>query len=123
MKTLILVLVLSLFSCCDNNTTEEISIYYKWSLVKFEPGLSPIKNFNNEMIIWEFHQNGILEISIDNSVDSEPIKPAGEFQFSLNGNRILIDNLEYDFLISNELLIISDNPSSDGFKATFYKIN
>ena len=97
-----------------------MSIFRKWNLIKFEGGFSPIENFNEGEIIWEFQLNNIVKIANDNSVSSPPIKPNGKYNFSINGSEIFIDNLEYDFILVSSSLIISNNPSSDGFKATFF---
>ena len=121
MKTLIFMCIalISLSSCSDSNKTEDISIFRKWNLIKFEGGFSPTEKFNEGIIIWEFQQNNTVKIVNDNSISSPPIKPNGEYNFSINGSKILIDNLEFDFILENSSLIISNNPSSDGFKATF----
>ena len=54
---------------------------------------------------------------------SSPIKLIGEYEFSLNKNIINIDNSKYDFLITENTLVISNDPSADGFIATFSKVN
>lgn len=120
-------LTLSIFLLFTNCSEQEIiqkenPIYNKWSLVKFEPGLSPTETFNEGKVEWFFQQSNKLKVEIDNSISSSPIKPNGEYVFSLNGNRISIDNIEYDYSINENTLIISDDPSSDGFKATFSKV-
>ena len=124
MKNMYLILsVLFLFTGCNEEETkqQESSIYNQWSLIKYEPGLSPTENFNVNQISWNFQQTNILKIQVDNTVSTPPLKTEGEYDFSINGNRVSINNMEYDFSISENTLIISDNPSSDGFKATFSK--
>ena len=124
MKNIFLILTAFFFftGCCREVVKQqENSIYSKWHLVKFEPGLSPTQIFIEGKIIWLFQQQNKLKVEIDNTVSSSPIKSTGEYEFSLNGNRISIDHVKYDFSISEKTLIISDNPSSDGFKATFSK--
>jgi len=124
MKNMYLILsVLFLFTGCNEEEAkpQETSIYNKWNLVKFEPGLSPTETFSEGEITWFFQQQNKLNVEIDNSISSSPIKPNGEYQFSLSGNSISIENMKYDFSINEDTLIISDDPSSDGFKATFSK--
>ena len=124
MKSIILILsiLFSLTSCSDDKIEkQEIDITGLWSLIKFEPGFSPTENFSENQIIWSFQQTNILKIQIDNTVSTPPLKTEGEYNFSINGNRVTIDNMKYDFSINENILIISDNPSSDGFKATFSK--
>lgn len=120
-------LILSMFffitSCNEEETKQqENSIYNQWSLIKYEPGLSPTENFNVSQISWNFQQTNILKIQVDNTIITPPLKTEGEYDFSINGNRVSINNMIYDFSISENTLIISDNPSSDGFKATFSKV-
>jgi hypothetical protein len=124
MKNIILILSMFLFfsNCSEQEIKQEENlIYNKWNLVKFEPGFSPIETFNEGKIIWLFQKSNKVKVEIDNSVLSSPIKSSGEYEFFLNGNLISIDNIEYDYSINANTLIISDDPSSDGFKATFSK--
>lgn len=125
MKNMYLILsVLFLFTGCNEEETkqQENSIYKQWNLIKYEPGFSPTENFSENQIIWNFQQTNILKIQVDNAVSTPPLKTEGEYDFSINGNRVSINNMEYDFSISESTLIISDDPSSDGFKATFSKL-
>lgn len=119
---LILAMFIIITGCNEEETKQqENSIYNQWSLIKYEPGLSPTENFNVSQISWNFQQTNILKIQVDNTVITPPLKTEGEYDFSINGNRVSINNMVYDFSISENTLIISDNPSSDGFKATFSK--
>ncbi|MEN8913313.1 MAG: hypothetical protein ABF257_05625 [Polaribacter sp.] len=125
MKNMFLILSMFFFitSCNEEETKQqENSIYNQWSLIKYEPGLSPTENFNVSQISWNFQQTNILKIQVDNTIITPPLKTEGEYDFSINGNRVSINNMIYDFSISENTLIISDNPSSDGFKATFSKV-
>ncbi len=125
MKSMYLILSMFFFitSCNEEETKQqENSIYNQWSLIKYEPGLSPTENFNVSQISWNFQQTNILKIQVDNTIITPPLKTEGEYDFSINGNRVSINNMIFDFSISENTLIISDNPSSDGFKATFSKV-
>lgn len=46
-----------------------------------------------------------LQVQVNNSVNTPPLKTTGEYDFSINEN----------------ILIISDDPSADGFRATLTK--
>ncbi len=121
-----MILILSIFFLITGCNEEEAkqqgnSIYGKWSLIKYEPGFSPTENFSVNQISWSFEQTNVLKIQVDNTISTPPIKSEGQYDFSLNDNRVTIDNVEYDFSINENTLIISDDPSSDGFKATFLK--
>src|SRR5690606_40549342 len=71
MKNLILILFIALVSCSgsdDNNTTSvniDENLVGKWSLINY--GEWPAGNFayNNNEIIWEFHQNGDLSVTVE----------------------------------------------------------
>lgn len=125
MKNLILILsIMFSFISCSNNSNEnnENSIIGTWSLIRFEPGFSPIENFNERQIIWAFQKNGIVNITINTSISSTPIKSSGSYNYSLTGSKIIIDNTQYDYYFKNGFLIISDNPSADGFRAEFSSV-
>ena len=49
--------------------------------------------------------NEELQVQVNNSVNTPPLKTTGEYDFSINEN----------------ILIISDDPSADGFRATLTK--
>lgn len=119
---IILGVLLSITSCGVEKEDQNNPIFKKWSLIKFEPGFSPTKSFDSKEIIWEFQENGKLKININVSISKPPIKPTGEYQFLLEGNRIIIEGVEYGFTIHNDALIISDDPSADGFRATYSAI-
>ena len=122
MKNFVIILsVIFSFTTCSYNSNEndENTIIGAWTLIKFEPGFSPVENFNEGKILWEFQKNGILNITIDTSISSTPIKSGGSYKYSLTGSRILIGNTQYDYEFKNSFLIISNNPSADGFRAEF----
>jgi hypothetical protein len=124
MKNMFLILSIFLFitGCSEEETKQqENSIYGQWNLIKYEPGLSPTENFNTGQISWTFFSTNNLQVQANNSVNTPPLKTTGEYNFSINGSRISIDDIEYDFSVNRNALIISDNPSSDGFKITFSK--
>ena len=122
-----MILILSIFllitGCSEEETKQqENSIYGQWSLIKYEPGLAPTESFSVNQISWSFEYTNILKIQTENTVNTPPLKTEGEYEFSINGNRISINNMEYDYSTNENTLVISDDPSSDGFKATFLKI-
>lgn len=120
-KTLfILTLITSLMGCKDE-TTKENPLIGDWSLVIFEPGFSPKETYNKGDVIWKFRQTNTLDIRIDNSIKATPIKKEGVYAFSISGSRISIDKVSYAYSIDDDTLIISDDPSADGFKSTFYR--
>ena len=126
MKNMYLILaVLFFFTSCnkEKEQEQENSIYGKWYLLKFEPGISPTETFIEGEIVWTFKQENKLIIELGNDVSSSPIEPTGEYKFLVNKNRISIGNREFDYSKNEDTLIISNNPSADGFRATFTKSN
>lgn len=128
--TIVFLAVLFSLSSCNSEKekmeeikeVQETEVLSTWTLIKFEPGFSPIKNYDEGLILWTFRENQELNVSIDEEVDSNPIKSTGKYTFSISEGKITIDNLEFDYNIENDTLIISDNPAADGFRATFVKI-
>ena len=99
--------ILSMFfiitSCSKEETKQqENSIYSQWSLIKYEPGFSATENFSSEQITWTFEQAGVIQVVVDISVNTPPIKTIGEYNFSIVENTISIDNIEYDFSINKK---------------------
>ena len=124
MKSIILVLsILFSLTSCNNDKIEkqEIDIIGLWNLTKYEPGFSPTENFNDGEISWTFQSTNKLQVIVSSSVNTPPLKTTGEYDFSINNGRILIDDIEYDLSINENTLIISDDPSADGFRATLTK--
>lgn len=116
----ILSIFFSITSCSEEGTEQEQNlIFNQWDLIKYEPGFSPTENFNSGQVLWDFQKNNILVVKVDNSVATPPLKTEGSYEYTIIGNRISIDNKEYDFSLNYNILTISDDPSSDGFKATF----
>ena len=125
MKTIYLILLslITAISCtADSENIQETSINGKWSLTIYEPGLSPTENYNMQQIMWNFQSGNSLTVEVETTVSSPPILESGNHDYSLINDKLIINNLEYDFSISINQLIISDDPASDGFRATFEKM-
>lgn len=123
---MILILLTLLFTtgCSEDEPRQEkMSIDGQWSLTIYEPGLSPTEDYNTRQIVWNFQNDNILIVKIENTVNTPPILEDGEYSYSLTNDKVIINNLEYDFSLSNSQLIISDDPASDGFRAIFVKMN
>ncbi|MCK0123989.1 hypothetical protein MWU76_06225 [Gelidibacter sp. F2691] len=124
-----MLLILSIFffitSCSEEEDEKQqsTSIYNQWDMIKYEPGLSPTENFSKGQVSWNFEKTNSLKVQIDKTISNPPLKNEGTYEFSINGDRISIDNIEYDFSINQKTLTISDDPASDGFKITFAKKN
>lgn len=122
MKTTLLVLTLltALLGCKDEGVKDN-SLIGEWSLMTFEPGFSPMETYSKGDIIWKFQQTNTLNIQMSDNVKVSPIKKEGIYEFSVSQNRISVHKVSYDYSIDTDTLIISDNPSADGFKATFLR--
>lgn len=127
MKTFYLLLsLITLTSCTDSDEEKrEVSINSQWSLTIYEPGFAPTENYNTRQIIWNFQNDGNLLVEVENTVNTPPILENGIYTYSLNNNnnnKVTINSVEYDYNLTNNELIISDDPAADGLRATFVKI-
>lgn len=113
--------ILSFLSCSNNNENNDIPLIGSWSLVNFESGFSKNANFESGEIIWTFQQNGILSVLVTGSIANSYIVSSGNHNYSVAGDKVIIDNQRFDFHFENSLLIISDSPEADGFRAEFIK--
>jgi len=133
MKNLILILFIVLVSCSgsDDNSLPPVNIdenlVGKWSLIQY--GKWPQGNFyyENNDIIWEFHQDGTLTVTVNESVELHPELPlqtSGVFTWTtfLSGqsnqyNNLVIpgypDTLSYRFLINHDLDIGRGDPTGE----------
>ena len=117
-----------LFTTCDKEKPEEISIIGQWSLIKYEPGFSPTENFSLGAILWTFNSNNRVNVIIadDKEVNNEvPLNISGNYSYSNTESELLLDNKQnFKYEIKNRELIISSfiDLSADGLRITFSKI-
>ena len=126
MKNLILILFIALVSCSgsDDNNTASVNIDEnlagKWSLINY--GKWPQGNFGYEKndIIWEFHQDGTLIVTINESVElhSElPLPISGNYECSTFQTPQAYDFGYYDNLA------ISGFPDTLGYRFHEFQTN
>jgi len=121
-NTLLVIYVLfSVLSCSSNDENNNNPLIGSWSLVKLESGFSETLNFESGEIIWDFQQNGTLSVLVTGSIANSQIVSSGNHSYSVAGDDVIIDNQRFDFHFENSLLIISDSPEADGFRAEFVK--
>lgn len=118
---LIICMLFSVLSCSNNNGNSDNPLIGSWSLVKFESGFSESSNFELGEIVWEFQEDGILSVLITGSIANSFIVSTGNHNYSVEGEVVIIDNQRFDLHFENSLLIISDSPEADGFRAEFVK--
>lgn len=131
MKNLIFIFitVFSLFSCSKNNddTTPQQTndLHATWKLIKFEAGFGPTTNYNGE-IQWTINSNNSIDVVITNGTQTYPTLPlntTGNYPYTNGVNTLQLNNNEgWNFEIINNQLIINQNPSADGRRLTFSKI-
>ena len=127
MKTTIvnLMLMLLLSNCSSSdNINSENPIIGQWTLVLFQPGFSPDENFNNGEIVWDFINNGQVEVKISDNLQTNsnlPLGINGIYDYTINHNKITIDTVEYEFLLNSNTLTIMDQVASDGVLLNFNK--
>jgi hypothetical protein len=131
MKTLILTFIsfLMLLSCSnsnDANMQQNNEIVGTWKLVKFEAGFGPTFNYDGE-ITWKFNTNNTIEVTIANETElypSLPLSNTGNYTYNIpNTNVLNLNQTEnWNYNISSSQLIIHQNPSADGRRLTFNKV-
>ncbi|MFY7988830.1 MAG: hypothetical protein ACOVNP_08125 [Flavobacterium sp.] len=131
MKTFILTFIsfFTLLSCSNNddeNTQQNNEIVGTWKLVKFEAGFGPTFNYDGE-ITWKFNTNNTIDVTIANGTQvysSLPLSNTGNYTYNIPNSNVLnlsqTENWSYE--ISNSQLIINQNPSADGRRLTFNKV-
>jgi len=131
MKRLVLTFIsfFILLSCSnsdDQNSQENHEIVGTWKLVKFEAGFGPTFNYDDQ-ITWEFNTNNTIDVTITNGTSvysSLPLGVSGSYIYNILSSNVL--NLEqtenWSYEIINNQLIIDQNPSADGRRLTFNKV-
>jgi hypothetical protein len=131
MKRLVLTFIsfFILLSCSnsdDQNSQENHEIVGTWKLVKFEAGFGPTFNYDGQ-ITWEFNTNNTIDVTITNGTSvysSLPLGVSGSYIYNILSSNVL--NLEqtenWSYEIINNQLIIDQNPSADGRRLTFNKV-
>ena len=93
MKSLIFIISLAFITCTDEASHgQNESIYGTWNLIKVTAGFSPIEEFTEGQIIWEFNSQKLLLVTINT-------------ELSESSNITLRENGEYDFVIIDENII------------------
>ena len=134
MKPLILFFSILLFSCDSksNDTavaeqTQNDILTGVWSLKNYSPGFGPLETFNPNDIIWQFNTNNSVTVSINTTLQSNsgvPITTNSNVSYSLvNNNNLIIQGQVYKITIQNNKLILDTNPSADGKRIEFDKID
>ncbi len=110
----------------DQITQQNNEIVGTWKLSKFEAGFGPTYNYDGE-ITWEFNANNTIDVTITNGTNvysSLPLGASGSYNYNIPNTNVLnlsqTENWNYE--ISNNQLIINQNPSADGRRLTFNKI-
>ncbi|MBT1696652.1 hypothetical protein KK083_07195 [Fulvivirgaceae bacterium PWU4] len=127
-------ILLCLFVSCseqDENINPEVSlkgkdvgIERKWSLTHFGKGLAGVDIYEAGDIIWRFDSQKKLtvEINVDISGAIVPIFKEGKYPFDVKSGKVVLNNVEYDYMISDDELTISDHPEVDGPYLTFKSV-
>lgn len=129
MKSLIFIISLAFITCTDEASHgQNESIYGTWNLIKVTAGFSPIEEFTEGQIIWEFNSQKLLLVTINTELSESSnitLRENGEYDFVIiDENIIRINDDEYNyFLLEKEKLIISFEEASDGPRMEFIKAN
>lgn len=110
----------------DANTQLNNEIVGTWKLIKFEAGFGPTFNYDGE-IIWKFNTNNTIDVAIANGTEVYPSLPysnTGNYTYNIPSTNVLNLNQteNWNYNISSSQLIIHQNPSADGRRLTFTKV-
>jgi hypothetical protein len=131
MKVICLFLAFFLFGCekssNDVQANQQADILTGvWCLKNYSPGFGPQEVFNPNDIIWQFNSNNTLTVTINATLQSNsgvPITSNSNVTYSLvNSTSVTIQNVLYNLSIQNNKLILDTNPSADGKRIEFDKI-
>src|SRR5690606_20105900 len=145
MKNLILILFIALVSCSgsDDNSLPPVNIdenlVGKWSLIQYSEWPAGNFYYENNEIIWEFHQNGDLRVTVEeqtwvypymylqtstNTDFSTGVQELTHFDYQYMLISGIPDTLGYSITENGTTLSIAHQPAADGhvYRYDFNKI-
>ena len=110
----VLLACLTLVACSDEKVTKKHLIVDQWNITQFSAGMGGMWTYDENDIVWEFKSNNKVTVTINGSVTIAPILNVGTHEYQIIGDKIILNETEYDFTIEDESLIISFHPEVDG---------
>ena len=110
MKILLFILSLAFISCNDETPQgQNEPIYGTWNLIKVTAGFSPIEEFTEDQIVWEFNSQKLLFVTINTELSESSnitLRENGEYDFEIiDENIIRINDNEYNYFLLEKRLV------------------
>ncbi|MFC4633467.1 hypothetical protein ACFO3O_06090 [Dokdonia ponticola] len=119
-KIVYFLLFIGLLTSCstddEKNTAVASDLNGTWEMTSYVAFLPDLPEINSNEIKWTFDIDA-NQLSIVNTIEAAYpyILASGNYSnLLITANTITIAGIEYDYTIENEILIISDDPESDG---------
>ncbi len=113
-----------LLSCNKINDRNEIpnKLNGKWQMTAYGAFLPSLPELNENDVIWEFNIATNMLTIINNIESKYPfIQPTGKYLINISDETIEIQGREYDFILENDVLTLSNHPELDGPIMKFVK--
>jgi hypothetical protein len=121
MKSLcsILSLVCFLVACKkDTIKTEEILIFGKWNLIRYEGGcFAPIYDYTIGDIVWNIEDSTSIQVSISpetSDLIGVPLNDNGTYGIDMDSSTIILENTGYNYIVDSLNLKIHGDVASGG---------
>ncbi len=116
-KVVLLLAILLIFLNCnsiDNSAPIDEELLGEWSLINYSAGFSQPLSLQKGDIIWDFQKKGVLKVTINPSLNHNPLLEPGEYFYTFGDSKIYVNQVYYDYQIIENELIIKDKPEADG---------
>lgn len=106
------VLLCLLVSCSED---EDPGIERSWSLTYFTNGFAGGGDYQTGDIVWRFDSKKKLTVEINVALSwRAPVLEEGEHPYELKPGKIVLNDIEYDYVLKDNELTISNHPEVDG---------
>jgi hypothetical protein len=106
------VIVLCLLVSCSKD--EDPGIEHSWSLTYFTNGFAG-GDYQTGDVVWRFDSKKNLTVEINVQLPGlPPVLAEGEYPYELKPEKIVINDVEYGYVLKRNELIIFNHPEVDG---------
>lgn len=106
----------------DNDDVLPSPLDGSWSHKSHSCGFSPQTPLENETYTWSLStKQKLLIVESSYGGDFFCVPSPGTYNIVVDSSKISIESRLYDYSVTSEELIVSDNPASDGPQFTFVK--
>ena len=129
LSKIFLVMFLLTFSVvgCESANGETCKELYcgKWSLIQIIQGFTEPEIFMENEIVWEFTSDTTLTVQINTDLRETSLNPysSGKYTFTLGQEEIAIEDETFQYILTDDTLMISQDVASDGPEFTFKRVS